>query len=115
MLTSCPTRPSSVANAGNWLDQISQRVSGGQPVQADPDLWFANSPTELELAKAFCAACPARGPCLAAALIRQEPCGVLGRRDLRPWPDCRRQARPGASQKGCHRRVSYPSVSREQY
>ena len=78
MLTSCSTRPSSVANAGDWLDPTSQRVSASLPCQADPDLWFAESPTELELAKAFCAACPARDPCLAAALIRHEPCGVWG-------------------------------------
>ena len=78
MLTSCRIRPSSVANADNWLDPTSQLVSASLPCQADPDLWFADSPTELELAKAFCVACPARGPCLAAALIRQEPCGVWG-------------------------------------
>ena len=78
MLTSCSIRPSSVANAGDWLDPTSQRVSASLPCQADPDLWFADSPTQLELAKAFCAACPARGPCLAAALTRHEPCGVWG-------------------------------------
>lgn len=78
MRTSCPTGSSSVATASNWIDRTSQRISARLPCQANPDLWFAESPTDLELAKAFCAACPARGPCLAAALIRQEPCGVWG-------------------------------------
>ena len=78
MLTSCPTGSSSGANPGNWLDPTSRRISASMPCQANPDLWFAESPTDLELAKAFCAACPARGSCLAAALIRQEPCGVWG-------------------------------------
>lgn len=49
----------------------------------DPDLWFAESPAELERAKALCADCPIRTACLAAALERQEPWGV-GRRDHRP-------------------------------
>ena len=40
----------------------------------DPDLWFAESPAELEVAKSFCADCPARAACLA----RREPWGVWG-------------------------------------
>jgi WhiB family transcriptional regulator, redox-sensing transcriptional regulator len=78
VLTGSSTESSSVANLGNWLDPTSQRISASLPCQADPDLWFAESPMELERAKAFCAACPARGACLAGAQIRQEPCGVWG-------------------------------------
>ena len=44
----------------------------------DPDLWFAEAPAELELAKALCAECPVRVACLAGALDRQEPWGVWG-------------------------------------
>jgi len=44
----------------------------------DPDLWFAEAPAELELAKAMCGDCPVRVECLAAALDRQEPWGVWG-------------------------------------
>jgi WhiB family redox-sensing transcriptional regulator len=44
----------------------------------DPDLWFAESPVELEQAKALCIDCPIRRECLAAALDRQEPWGVWG-------------------------------------
>ena len=44
----------------------------------DPDLWFADSPTELELAKSLCAECPLRVECLAGAIERQEPWGVWG-------------------------------------
>ena len=44
----------------------------------DPDLWFAESPVDLERAKALCAHCPIRHECLAAALERQEPWGVWG-------------------------------------
>jgi WhiB family redox-sensing transcriptional regulator len=44
----------------------------------DPDLWFAEAPAELELAKSLCGDCPVRVECLAAALERQEPWGVWG-------------------------------------
>lgn len=44
----------------------------------DPDLWFAESPVDLERAKQLCAACPIRRECLAAALDRGEPWGVWG-------------------------------------
>jgi len=44
----------------------------------DPELWFAESPTQLEQAKAFCQDCPVRSACLAGALDRGEPWGVWG-------------------------------------
>lgn len=49
------------------------------PCQAnDPDLWFAESPADLERAKAMCLGCPVRAQCLAGALARREPWGVWG-------------------------------------
>ena len=44
----------------------------------DADLWFAESPADVETAKALCAACPLRVACLAGALERREPWGVWG-------------------------------------
>lgn len=44
----------------------------------DADLFFAESPAELERAKALCGACPIRAECLAGAVRRQEPWGVWG-------------------------------------
>jgi len=44
----------------------------------NPDLWFAESPAELERAKQLCGSCPVRAECLAAALARHEPWGVWG-------------------------------------
>ncbi len=44
----------------------------------NPDLWFAETPAQLELAKSFCADGPVREACLAGALRRQEPWGVWG-------------------------------------
>jgi WhiB family redox-sensing transcriptional regulator len=45
---------------------------------ADPDLFFAESPADLERAKLLCLPCPVRELCLAGALQRQEPWGVWG-------------------------------------
>jgi len=44
----------------------------------DADLWFSDSPAELELAKALCGQCPLRAECLAGAVQRAEPWGVWG-------------------------------------
>jgi WhiB family transcriptional regulator, redox-sensing transcriptional regulator len=44
----------------------------------DAELWFGESPAQLEQAKAFCAGCPVRDACLAGALRRAEPWGVWG-------------------------------------
>jgi WhiB family redox-sensing transcriptional regulator len=44
----------------------------------EADLWFAESPAELERAKALCGPCPVRAACLAGALEREEPWGVWG-------------------------------------
>ncbi|SNR90510.1 WhiB family transcriptional regulator [Blastococcus mobilis] len=44
----------------------------------DPELWFAESPAQLEQAKSLCRDCPIRNACLAGALDRGEPWGVWG-------------------------------------
>ena len=44
----------------------------------DPELFFAESPSDVELAKALCGTCPLVAECLAGALERREPWGVWG-------------------------------------
>jgi len=44
----------------------------------DPELWFAESPADVEYAKALCVDCPVRSLCLDGALERREPWGVWG-------------------------------------
>ena len=44
----------------------------------DPELFFAESPADVEFAKAVCTACPIREACLSGALERKEPWGVWG-------------------------------------
>ncbi len=46
--------------------------------QVDPEVFFAESPADVEAAKALCLACPVRQACLGGALDRREPWGVWG-------------------------------------
>jgi WhiB family redox-sensing transcriptional regulator len=48
------------------------------PCTEDPELFFAESPSDVEQAKAMCRGCRARLACLAGALERREPWGVWG-------------------------------------
>ncbi|OJZ72878.1 WhiB family transcriptional regulator [Mycobacterium paraffinicum] len=58
---------------------VPRQPSPALPCHAgDPDLWFAETPADLERAKALCASCPIRRECLASALERAEPWGVWG-------------------------------------
>jgi WhiB family transcriptional regulator, redox-sensing transcriptional regulator len=59
--------PLTVASSGHVL-----------PCTLDPDLFFAESPEDVESAKDMCRDCPARLACLAGALERREPWGVWG-------------------------------------
>ena len=44
----------------------------------DPELFFAESPADVEFAKTICTECPIREACLSGALERKEPWGVWG-------------------------------------
>ena len=48
------------------------------PCIQNPELFFAESPQDVEQAKAMCRGCRARIACLAGALERREPWGVWG-------------------------------------
>ena len=61
------------------IDRCDQAVWEMLPCRTnDPDVFFAESPTEAEYAKQLCRACPLQVECLAGALERQEPWGVWG-------------------------------------
>ncbi len=81
MLTSCaPALAELAGQAGTDLpDPISLLCLDDLPCRVqDPDLWFAESPADLEVAKSFCRDCPARLACLSGAIERREPWGVWG-------------------------------------
>jgi WhiB family redox-sensing transcriptional regulator len=48
------------------------------PCQTRPDLFFAEHPDDLAIARSLCGTCPVRRACLSAALERREPWGVWG-------------------------------------
>jgi WhiB family redox-sensing transcriptional regulator len=63
--------------------------------QADPEAWFPDKGESTRLAKAICAGCPVRVPCLAYALDHNERFGVWGglsERERRELPRGRRAA-----------------------
>jgi len=66
-----------------WRDvtvggQDTAGLSLNLPCTEDPELFFAESPQDVEQAKAMCRGCRARVACLAGALERREPWGVWG-------------------------------------
>ncbi len=69
--------------------QLMALLDAVEPVEATPEqsvpcrvhdaeLWFAETPVDVERAKALCTDCPVRIQCLAGALQRREPWGVWG-------------------------------------
>jgi WhiB family redox-sensing transcriptional regulator len=44
----------------------------------EAELWFAETPADVEHAKSLCRTCPVREECLAGAVERREPWGVWG-------------------------------------
>jgi len=61
------------------VENLDESVAAEVPCRVnDPELWFAESPADVELAKSLCQACPVREACLAGALERREPWGVWG-------------------------------------
>jgi WhiB family redox-sensing transcriptional regulator len=57
---------------------VPARLGPDLPCTDDLELFFAESPGDVETAKALCRECPARAGCLAGALERREPWGVWG-------------------------------------
>ncbi|HEX3610478.1 MAG TPA: WhiB family transcriptional regulator [Sporichthyaceae bacterium] len=61
------------------LGSIAEAVASLLPCRAfDAELFFAESPEDVEYAKSLCNNCPIRQDCLAGALDRAEPWGVWG-------------------------------------
>jgi WhiB family transcriptional regulator, redox-sensing transcriptional regulator len=68
----------STVGLGTLLD-AAPRAGLNLPCRSgDADLWFAESPVDLERAKALCGHCPIQAECLEGAVRRAEPWGVWG-------------------------------------
>lgn len=72
--------PASALRAMTTISSLTGRVVDEElPCRVnDPELFFAESPEDVEFAKSLCATCPARLDCLNGALERSEPWGVWG-------------------------------------
>ncbi len=73
---------SSVGLTGQMLSttKLSGQVytTAELPCRDDPELFFAESPDDVEFAKSLCRSCGVRTACLAGAIARAEPWGVWG-------------------------------------
>ena len=67
--------PESAADESTMTDLSSDLEL---PCRDDPELFFAESPNDVEFAKSLCMGCAVRLACLAGALERREPWGVWG-------------------------------------
>ncbi len=72
------SRPVPVAIMASPADLAETARNHALPCAGDPDLFFAESPDDVELAKSLCSDCPVRRTCLAGAIERREPWGVWG-------------------------------------
>src|SRR5690242_5586075 len=67
------------ASLGQLHDAAVQVDEDELPCRTNnPELWFAESPSDVEFAKTLCVECPVRSLCLDGALERREPWGVWG-------------------------------------
>ncbi|MFB6842581.1 WhiB family transcriptional regulator [Streptomyces sp. NPDC056361] len=61
------------------LDDAIENLGVPVPCRAyDPEVFFAESPADVEYAKSLCQTCPLVAACLAGAKERREPWGVWG-------------------------------------
>ncbi|MEU3492282.1 WhiB family transcriptional regulator [Kitasatospora cineracea] len=63
------------------LTAIDEADSLGLPIPCrafDPEVFFAETPADVEYAKSLCGTCPVKAACLTGALERREPWGVWG-------------------------------------
>ena len=67
------------ASLGELHDQADTVLDELLPCRREnPERFFAETPQDVEVAKALCLDCPVRAECLAGALERREPWGVWG-------------------------------------
>jgi WhiB family transcriptional regulator, redox-sensing transcriptional regulator len=61
------------------LEDEIERLGVPVPCRSyDPEVFFAETPADVEYAKSLCGTCPVREACLAGAKDRREPWGVWG-------------------------------------
>lgn len=70
-----PTAPTALTALDDAIENLDVPV----PCRSyDPEVFFAESPADVEYAKSLCRTCPLMEACLAGAKDRREPWGVWG-------------------------------------
>jgi hypothetical protein len=72
------TRPAALVLAGFIATASQPWMRQALCAQTDPDLFFSDSASQIEQAKAICRQCPVREDCLSQALQNKEEFGVWG-------------------------------------
>lgn len=61
------------------FDQVVEQIDNTLPCRAyNPEVFFAETPADVEFAKAICLDCPVKASCFEGAIERREPWGVWG-------------------------------------
>jgi WhiB family transcriptional regulator, redox-sensing transcriptional regulator len=88
------------AGRGNGGPALRAGVAGQRlPCGVAPELFFADDPGSIALARRMCASCRARSTCLDGALQRGEPWGVWGGELLQNGVIIDAKRRPGRPRK----------------
>src|SRR5215467_1339474 len=95
-VASPPVASRPVGQAAEGAQVSLAHTAADLPCMDEPDLFFAESPADVETAKALCRGCAIRIACFAGALERREPWGVWGGELFRPARSCRASALGGA-------------------
>jgi WhiB family redox-sensing transcriptional regulator len=78
MFLDCPAYLDQEGTARCGLPATALLVGPDLPCRQDPELFFAESPRDIEQAKTLCQGCRVRMACLTGALGRREPWGIWG-------------------------------------
>jgi WhiB family transcriptional regulator, redox-sensing transcriptional regulator len=79
-LTGLELSPTGLTGHVLSADGLSSQIytTAELPCRDVPELFFAESPDDVEFAKSLCRSCAVRTACLAGAIARAEPWGVWG-------------------------------------
>jgi len=77
-VASPPVASLPVGQAAEGAQVPVAQTAADLPCMEEPDLFFAESPADVETAKALCRGCAIRLACFAGAIERREPWGVWG-------------------------------------
>jgi WhiB family transcriptional regulator, redox-sensing transcriptional regulator len=77
-VASPPVTSRPVGQALSGTQARAAQTAADLPCMDEPDLFFAESPADVETAKALCRGCASRIACFSGAIERREPWGVWG-------------------------------------